>query len=319
MNRAASGGGARTNRSRQHWPWSLVLSVGLLALIALLIGSAEGALAAVVVISVIAIVSMFRRLFASSRAFGLALANLVGIYACIFLFFVESNFRQADVAALSLGFVLPLLAFLGGSLRQRRAIEQVALSGRLREAQRFPSLLTWLVPVFAVGALTFVIPDQGVGPRLEDAALLGAMAAISGIVFLVSHDVAIFLLDTGLLFEAFFARLARLIVPAFAFLSFYSLLVILFASFYSVIDHLSATANFRIDGILRPITFPESLYFSLTTLSTVGYGDISPAGNLIRLFTGTEIVCGILLLLFGFNEIFSFAQERRRHDREGRL
>ena len=108
--------------------------------------------------------------------------------------------------------------------------------------------------------------------------------------------------------------MARLVIPAFAFLTCYSLLVICFASFYSLADY-AHPPNFRIDGVARALTFPETLYFSVITLSTVGYGDISPATNLVRFIIAIEIVCGILLLLFGFNEIFSFAQEQLRHAR----
>jgi voltage-gated potassium channel Kch len=105
--------------------------------------------------------------------------------------------------------------------------------------------------------------------------------------------------------------MAGLVVPAFAFLTCYSLLVILFASLYAVMDHLAGGRNFRLESVVRAISFPESLYFSLTTLSTVGYGDIAPASSAVRLVAGAEIVCGILLLLFGFNEIFSFTRKRR--------
>jgi hypothetical protein len=44
--------------------------------------------------------------------------------------------------------------------------------------------------------------------------------------------------------------------------------------------------------------------------STVGYGDIAPASSAIRLVASAEIVSGILLLLFGSNEIFSFSRNR---------
>ena len=210
---------------------------------------------------------------------------------------------------------MPLFAFLVGSLRRRADIHRVILSGRMREERRFAQVLMWLVPVFGVGALTFLLPHGPDAAGAQTAGLFGGMLAISAVVFVVSHDVAVFLLDTGLLFEAFFGRIARLVVPAFAFLTFYSLLVILFASFYSIADHLPGQPNFRIEGVARALTFPESLYFSLTTLSTVGYGDISPASNLVRLVTGLEIVCGILLLLFGFNEIFSFTHGQTGHRR----
>jgi mRNA degradation ribonuclease J1/J2 len=53
-------------------------------------------------------------------------------------------------------------------------------------------------------------------------AFLVAMLTIGMIVLAVSTNVAIFLVDTGLLFEEFFQRISHLIIPAFAFLTFYS-------------------------------------------------------------------------------------------------
>jgi voltage-gated potassium channel Kch len=177
--------------------------------------------------------------------------------------------------------------------------------------ERLLQVLAWLVPVFGVGALTFFVPRIESSQALVSGALLAACAAIALIVFGVSRDIALFLRETGWLFDEFFYRAAGLLVPAFAFLSFYSLLVILFAALYAVLDQATGGANFRIDGIARAITFPESLYFSVMTLSTVGYGDIAPATSGIRVIAAAEIVSGILLLLFGFNEIFSFARRRR--------
>jgi voltage-gated potassium channel len=292
---------------------ALATTLGILGLISLLLAIAEGYLAAVMIGSVIGVVGSFHYLFGAGRAFSFALANLVGTYACIFLFFAQSNFDRVDAVGLSIGFLMPLPAFVLGSLRRRGDIQKVMLARRFQDERRFARVLLWLAPVFVIGVLTFFVPRGPGTEHVQLALLLIGMALVSAIVLCVSHDVAVFLLDTELLFAAFFRRTARLIVPAFAFLSFYSLFVILFASFYSIADY-AAAPNFRIDGAARALSFPETLYFSLTTLSTVGYGDISPATNLARFISAIEIVCGILLLLFGFNEIFSFAQERRQRN-----
>lgn len=308
-----------SGRLRRRFSWSFAATAGLLGVIAALLGGAEGYLAVTVVGAVIFVVASFHYFLHSSRAFDLALANLIGIYACIFLFFAQSSFEQVGVKALSLGFLMPLGAFFVGSLRGRHQIRRVAVPESLPTQRNFARILVWLLPVGAIGVLTLFLPQGAGAYEVQLAALLGAMLAISIIVLVVSRDVAVFLLDTGLLFEEFFVRISGLVVPAFAFLTFYSLLIILFASFYSIADHLTRAPNFRIDGTVRALNFPEALYFSLTTLSTVGYGDISPASNPARLLTAVEIVCGILLLLFGFNEIFSFAREHasRRHERDG--
>jgi voltage-gated potassium channel len=309
MERAKKRGTARMARH----PWQMVLSVALVGLIALSVAASESFLAAVVVVSIVAMVGVFRFAFQSGRAFCITLGNLVGVYACLFLFFSESNFAKAGAWSLSLGFVLPLVGFVAGTFRHRAVITRVAKSSVGREERKLPGVLAWLAPVFGVGALSCLVPGASLSGIGIDLALLVASGTIAIIVFAVSRDVAEFLRDTGLLFDEFFHRIAGLVVPAFAFLTFYSLLVILFATVYAVLDHAMGGNDFRIDGAVRAISFPESLYFSLMTLSTVGYGDIAPASSAIRLVAAAEIVSGILLLLFGFNEIFNFS-----HGRNGR-
>ena len=295
-------------------PWQVILSVTLVGLIALSVAASESYLAAVVVASIVATVGVFWFVFHSGRAFCITLGNLIGVYACLFLFFSESNFAKASAWSLSLAFISPLLGFVAGTFRHRAAITGVAKSSLRHQGRKLPRVLAWLVPVFGVGAVSCLVPSAGLSSMGIDLALLTASATIALIVFAVSPDVAEFLDDTGLLFDEFFGRIAALAVPAFAFLTFYSLLVILFATVYTVLDHAMGGNDFRIDGAIRAITFPESLYFSLMTLSTVGYGDIAPASSAIRLVAAAEIVSGILLLLFGFNEIFNFSHggDRRR-------
>ncbi|MGC1178210.1 MAG: hypothetical protein WA884_04090, partial [Methyloceanibacter sp.] len=70
-------------------------------------------------------------------------------------------------------------------------------------------------------------------------------------VLTVSRDVAIFLVEAGLLFEEFFSRMSRLVIPAFAFFTFYSLIVILFASAYRLISVYTPERNFNVGGALR--------------------------------------------------------------------
>ena len=55
-------------------------------------------------------------------------------------------------------------------------------------------------------------------------------------------------------------------------------------------------------------------YFFVVTLSTLGYGDIVPRTNVVRVLMASEIVTGILLLLFGFSEIMAYSRVRRRRD-----
>jgi voltage-gated potassium channel len=68
------------------------------------------------------------------------------------------------------------------------------------------------------------------------------------------------------------------------------------------------------------LSFAEAMYFSVITLATVGYGDITPQAPLVRGLATVEVVAGLLLLLFGFGEIMRSGgpdTENRRHLRRG--
>ena len=54
----------------------------------------------------------------------------------------------------------------------------------------------------------------------------------------------------------------------------------------------------------------ESIYFSIGTISTVGYGDIAPYNSLARVQASLEVSCGIVLL-FGVWELLEYAREHR--------
>jgi voltage-gated potassium channel len=129
------------------------------------------------------------------------------------------------------------------------------------------------------------------------------MGAIAATVAWNVEEIALFLLETGALFEIFFRNLARMAVPVFAFFSVYSLLIIVFAAIYSLIDRVQPGQQFSVSGIQRGLSFAESLYYSVTTVATVGYGDILPVANSVRMLSAIEVLAGILLLLFGFAEL----------------
>ena len=58
----------------------------------------------------------------------------------------------------------------------------------------------------------------------------------------------------------------------------------------------------RVSGPV-PLPFPDALYFSLVTQATVGYGDVTPHDDGIRLLASLQVILGQVLLLFGFAEI----------------
>ncbi|MBI1208293.1 MAG: two pore domain potassium channel family protein [Azospirillum sp.] len=306
--------GRLTETRRRQWLRGVIFTALLLSVIALAIKAVLGTLAFVLVGSVVFVVAVFHRVFPGSSFFIIALANFIGAYACLFTVIVESNFQTIAQRDQALGFVLPLLAFCAGACFHSNSFRRIVLSRHLLKESRAVELFLWLLPMAGMTALTFALPSEGISGTPPRFAFLFLMAVTAGIVYLVSRDIATFLVDAGLLFEGFFAQAAKYVLPVFAFLTFYSLLVIGFAAIYSVIDRFSPEPDFIIGGIARPITFFESLYFSIVTISGVGYGDIAPHTGVARLVVSLEIVMGVLLLLFGFSAIIRHSPPDRRRD-----
>jgi len=62
-------------------------------------------------------------------------------------------------------------------------------------------------------------------------------------------------------------------------------------------------------------TVPDSMWWAITTLTTVGYGDVTPITPLGRMFGGIVMVVGLCILALPVAIISSgFAQELNRHD-----
>ncbi len=288
-----------------------VLATGIMVLmISFAIGGEAGFFQLLMLVSISASVAFFFTVFPGSRFFAIALANFLAVYSCVFIVFVEANFTTVDRTVAEASFILPIVGFMLGTFLRREAIRDIVVSHRVQEGGKFRRGLPWVLPLLLVGIATFAVPGQALSAKHESYLLFGAMTVISFVVFAVSSNVAAFLLDTGLVFEAFFKRVQRLAIPTFAFVTFYSINIIAFACFYRILDRFTDGPNFVIEGVSRGISFQESLYFSIITLSTVGYGDIVPESGILRALSSVQIVFGVLLLLFGFSEIMSYTKER---------
>ena len=65
-------------------------------------------------------------------------------------------------------------------------------------------------------------------------------------------------------------------------------------------------------------TWIDSLYFSVTTLTTVGFGDVSPKTDLGKLFTIIYILTGLSILAGFLTLLAQKQQERNQRTRERR-
>ncbi len=291
------------------------LSIGLVALIGVSIAGAPNFLFFAIVTATVLATIAIRLLFPKSQLLPITFASLMAVYASIFALFVESIFSDTKDVSRGIGFSAPILFFILRCWYRRAEVGAAVVTTNIRNGKGLLRAFAWLLPICLAGVGVYLLSGIAEPALNTDLALLGAMALIGLIVFFVGKEVAAFLVDTGLLFEEFLSRVSRLTIPAFAFLTFYALLVIVFGALYSIISQHSIEPHFRVGNITRPLSFLEAMYFSIVTISTVGYGDIVPASNPVRVLASLEVVCGVMLLLFGVSELLEYTREHRGRPR----
>ncbi|MCA3281164.1 MAG: two pore domain potassium channel family protein, partial [Roseomonas sp.] len=235
----------------------------------------------------------------------------LAVYACLFVVIGRAAFPEVTAWPYTIAFLLPVLAFLGSVWWRRDSLRRAAEADAPFDHGHLPRMARWLIPVWVVGGFSLSLPLNRLPPFDQGVALIAAMAVIAIIVAASVRPVVLLLSDLTLITEELAHRLRRIAIPVIAFLTLYSLLVIAFACFYRIADGLSRVALFHGSGGAIRISFPDALYFSLVTQATVGFGDLTPHDDGIRLLTGVQVLAGQILLLFGFAEIM-----RGRHVRQ---
>jgi voltage-gated potassium channel len=83
----------------------------------------------------------------------------------------------------------------------------------------------------------------------------------------------------------------------YASVSLYLLIAVLWYSIYNLLEAV-APASFVEAGVPAGTKVPHStfLYFSLVTLTTLGYGDVLPVTPVARMFAGLEATAGVLYI-----------------------
>jgi len=286
----------------------------------LLVGLVVAAIGADVAIAVTALVvsaigfGFFYLLFTGGGHFGVSVANALAVYACLFEFFRESNFPNVGQGLAMIGQALPVAAFLLGCILQRRRITPAIHARRRHEPTHLPSMWRWVPPIMAVGAASFLVPRFGLDAAGQAICLLISQGLIGAFVAFAVRDVVMLLVDITMVFEDVASRLESFVMPMAAFLTYYSLLVVIFTCLYRIAQLTMGGGQFLIRGQPGTLGFAEALYFSVITIATVGYGDITPSSPLVRGLASIEVVMGILLLLFGFSEIMR-GRDRQRPPR----
>ncbi|HEX6456924.1 MAG TPA: ion channel [Solirubrobacterales bacterium] len=130
------------------------------------------------------------------------------------------------------------------------------------------------------------------------AILLAAIGALSGARIWLNFATV---LQVGLLTVAMAAVLRRVLTATevgsrtiLGALSVYAVLGILFTFVYGFVDRVQGGAFF--EGHLHP-TGGDFLFFSYTTLTTTGYGNLVPGGQPGRMIAGLEMMIGQIFLV----------------------
>lgn len=101
----------------------------------------------------------------------------------------------------------------------------------------------------------------------------------------------------------------------------YMLAAVFFAALYGLTEFLDPKA---FEGPLHshpplPMDFADALYFSMCTLTTVGFGDITPLGKFPRLLVGLESLFGVMyptILIARLVGLFDLQSALREGDEE---
>jgi hypothetical protein len=177
------------------------------------------------------------------------------------------------------------------------------------DLEHLPRFARWLLLSGMVGVVSLSTPINRLPETAQTAALLVAMALIAAISARAVEDVVRLLLDIATILQRVAGRLAHLAVPMASFVSIFALMAVVFGCFYRIADGASRIPLFALSTPGERMDFSDALHFSVTTLTTVGYGDIQPLDDGIRLLAAIQMVLGQLLLLFGFAEIMRSGQE----------
>ena len=273
-------------------------------LVVLAVGARHPILVVLLLVGIGGAVWLLRTALPDTPMLPVTLATGLPLYASMYAVALERTFPAAHPIVVFTGFCIPIVAFVGGVWRRRRQIARRLT--RRRDNARLRMGFIWLGGSGGLGIGADLLLPERADMVLHSVALLVVMAGIGLITWLLIVDAALLLTETGHLFRAFVIRMARRSVPVFSFLVVFGFIVVIFGTLYAILDHFTHAPNFSNGGTGGRLDFADALYFSIVTLSTIGYGDITPTSGVARLIVVAEILFGVVLLLFAFAEIAAY-------------
>jgi voltage-gated potassium channel len=85
---------------------------------------------------------------------------------------------------------------------------------------------------------------------------------------------------------------------------------------------LSSTAMYLVEGAVQPEAFgsiPRAMWWSIVTLTTIGYGDVVPVTALGRIVAGITAICGIGLIAAPTGVLAAAMSDAVKHRRSKKL
>ncbi|MBP0445170.1 hypothetical protein J8J14_10300 [Roseomonas sp. SSH11] len=246
---------------------------------------------------------MLFRLFPEGLDFALGTAVGFATYAALFTVVGQSAYPDASELAEGTAFLLPVLAFLWAVRRNRARLRYIVAGGEPPDTEHLRRIGRFLLLTALVAVASLSLPANRLGPSMQGVAMVAGSAVISLLAARSVRELVRLLVDMAQVMDAISRRAVALMVPIATYAALFSLIAVVFACLFRIADGLSRAPLFAGPGGAIELTFRDALHFSVVTLSTVGYGDIWPVDDGVRLLGAAEVLAGQILLLFGFYEI----------------
>lgn len=209
------------------------------------------------------------------------------------------------VALLALIFTAPLSSWGWGNnkISELLYLAVFCVAGYLLNSTR-----KWVMAYLFVAAPAFLVGLINVTVEHPNLTLVRDVLLLALQVVLISAVVKFALLDDDT------REIDRIVAGICGYLT----LALFWAKLYSICDNYSPGAFRYSSGELASAEDGSLLYFSLVTLTTLGYGDIAPATSWARILSAMQAVAGTLYLAVLIASLMSGLRLQRRESGEGK-